>query len=102
MNSHCCPAMREQVSFQCDMHKDLFECPDVLVAYAARYDEYGLIIRDGGQSVRLISHCPWCGAKLPDSRRDRWFDELEALGFDEPTAQEIPEKYKTDAWYRDA
>lgn len=102
MTSHCCPEMREQVSFQCDRHKDVFECPDALVAYAARYDEYGLVIHDGGASVRLISHCPWCGRKLPESRRSQWFDELKALGFDEPTVQEVPEKYKTDAWYRGA
>ena len=35
------------------------------------------------------------------SLRERWFDELEALGLDDPLAQDIPEKFKTEAWYRD-
>lgn len=100
MNIHCCQEMREQVTFQCDLHKDPFQCPDALVAYEARYDEYGLIIHDGGQSVLSIAHCPWCGSKLPESRRDQWFDELEALGVEDPWTQEVPEKYSDDAWYR--
>jgi len=100
MNTHCCQQMREQVNFRCDRHQNAFECPDALVAYEARYDEYGLVIHDGGGSVLSIKHCPWCGAKLPESLRNRWFDELEALGFDDPATQEVPAKYNGDAWYR--
>lgn len=41
-----------------------------------------------------------CGAKLPESKRDLWFDTLENLGFDDPIEQEIPEEFKTNKWYR--
>jgi hypothetical protein len=63
-------------------------------------DEYGLIIHDGGTSLRAILYCPWCGATLPASKRERWFDELAALGFDNPIVQPIPIAFTTDAWYR--
>ena len=82
------------------MH-DPLECPDVLIQYSPKFDEYGLVVHDGGGSSIAISFCPWCGSKLPESKRDRWFSELEALGFDEPLLdQEIPERYKGDGWYR--
>ena len=91
--------MSEMLAFTREQHSDPFDCPDCLVHYAAKFDEYGLIIHDGGSSSVSIGFCPWCGARLPDSKRDRWFDELEALGFDDPTDQEIPERYRSDAWF---
>lgn len=54
----------------------------------------------GDPSVILIPYCPWCWARLPDSKRDQWFDELEELWFTDPLFDDsIPEKYKTDQWY---
>ena len=66
MERHCCDEMRRQIAWQCADHADQFECPDALVRYSDRFDEYGLIIHDGGTSVAVISFCPWCGSKLPD------------------------------------
>lgn len=48
-----------------------------------------------------IYFCPWCGERLPQSQRDKWFDELEALGID-PMNEPYPEKYKTAEWRRPA
>jgi hypothetical protein len=31
------------------------------------------------------------------SSGDRWFEDLESIGFDNPLEQVIPEKYKTSA-----
>ncbi|WP_299724271.1 hypothetical protein [uncultured Tateyamaria sp.] len=75
------------------------ECPDFFFDYNAVFDEFALMYPDG-ISVVLISFCPFCGTKLPPSKRDDWFDELEALGFDEPllASEELPEKYKSGAW----
>jgi hypothetical protein len=70
----------------------------MLLAYSPKFDEYGMIIHDGGSSTVQILFCPWCGTKLPDSKRDRWFDELEAQGID-PTSSSIPEVYQTDKWW---
>lgn len=73
----------------------------MLIAYRAKFDEYGLIIHDGGSSSITINFCPWCGTRLPESKYQRWCDELAGLGFDEPSEQAIPDAYTTDAWYRE-
>jgi hypothetical protein len=91
--------MKDAVESVCDQHADRFDCPDALVSYSAKFDEYGIIIHDGGSSVCHISYCPWCGTKLPDSKRDRWFEELERLGIREPSEESIPEIYHDARWY---
>jgi hypothetical protein len=98
--NHCCEAMRGQIEFTCKQHASPHQCPDALVSYWPKFNEYGLIVHDGGSSIMIISFCPWCGAKLPASLRERWFAELEALGFDDPHLQKIPARYNTDEWYR--
>jgi hypothetical protein len=91
--------MREQAEYRCDQHPDPFDCPDNLVYYNATFNEYGLIIHDGGGSKLNIDYCPWCGTALPASRRDEWFDRIEALGLD-PSEDDLPAEYHSDAWYR--
>lgn len=87
-------------SLSCQVHADIFQCPDVLISYISKFDEYGLIIHDGGTSVIGIQFCPFCGGRLPESKRDLWFDTLEAIGFSDPANQDIPDKFKTDDWFR--
>src|SRR5439155_14634076 len=99
MTRHCCEAMRRQVKLSVQGPSPP-RGEDALVAYLPKFNEYGLMVHDGGSSVVLISFCPWCGAQLPESLRDRWFSELEALGFDDPAVQDIPERFESDAWYR--
>lgn len=77
---------------------DPFADPDVLVHYDPKFDEYGLVIHDGGSSTVGIEYCPWCGRRLPESRRDAWYDRLLAMGLD-PEKDEVPEEYKSAAWY---
>jgi hypothetical protein len=95
---HCCDQMERAAENQCEMHIDRWDCPDALIHYNAKFDEYGIIIHDGGSSKICISYCPWCGSKLPESMRDRWFDELELLGFPNPFEDDIPERYKDHRW----
>ncbi len=98
----CCDAMGAAMENDCDQHTDPFECPDVLVSYSPTFNEYGLIVRDGGASSVVIGFCPWCGTKLPESLRDRWFDELEAKGYDGPLfSDDLPKSYTSAAWWRD-
>ena len=95
----CCDQMKEVVEYVCETHADPYDCPDNLVDYTSKYDEYGIIVHDGGSTKQAISYCPWCGTKLPESKRDRWFNELEAMGID-PGDDKVPIHYRTDAWYR--
>jgi hypothetical protein len=96
---HCCPAMRRAATLNCPKHKDIYECPDVLVSYSKKLREYGIIVHNGGTASARIAYCPWCGKKLPGSLRDRWFDALDALGID-PWKDEIPRAYQSDAWWK--
>ncbi|MFT9498003.1 DUF6980 family protein [Anaerosolibacter sp.] len=100
MRKHCCETMEHQVNYKCEQHANPSECPDKLIFFNDKFDEYGIIFHDGGPSYSTISFCPWCGSELPESKRDLWFDTLEELGFDDPVEQEIPEEFKSDSWYR--
>ncbi|GAA2342733.1 hypothetical protein GCM10010170_027070 [Dactylosporangium salmoneum] len=95
---HCCDAMRAQLELAGVAYEDPWDDPDVVVVYVAKFDEYGLPIRDGGSSMVVIGHCPWCAVRLPQSRRDAWFDEMDRQGLD-PWSDELPEQYRTDEWW---
>jgi hypothetical protein len=92
--------MERSLTLNCDQHTDEYACPDVLIDYSEIFDEYGLIVHDGGCSSLDIKFCPFCGTALPESKRDLWFDTLENMGFDDPTEQEIPERFKTNEWHK--
>jgi len=89
--------MTEQVEHVCEVHPDPNDCPDALVSYVAKFKEYGLIVHDGGSASVAIAFCPWCGSQLPESARDRWFDEVEALGLD-PWEDALPPEYEDGRW----
>jgi hypothetical protein len=76
-----------------------FEDVDRPIIYNSKFDEYGIKIMDGGSSSIEINYCPWCGERLPNSRRDEWFDILEKLGID-PWGGDVPEIFRTDEWYK--
>ncbi len=85
---HACPEMRQFV-----------DDARVPVVYEPRFREYSLALLES-DAHQLIRFCPWCGAELPESLRDRFFDELDRLGVDYPN--EIPPaRYRTDAWWRE-
>ncbi len=96
---HCCEQMTERINYKCSQHPHVFDCPDNLVYYSPRFNEYGIIIHDGGSSYITIDYCCWCGVKLPESKRDEWFDRLQELGFGNPTEQDIPKEFLSCEWY---
>ncbi|MFE7116811.1 DUF6980 family protein [Streptomyces sp. NPDC057654] len=97
MTDHCCQAMTSHVNVRCAQHDDPIACPDTLIRFSARFQEYGLIIHDGGTSSITIGFCPWCGRSLPPSQRDRWFDELEHRGID-PWEDDVPAEFHDGRW----
>ena len=98
-NLHCCNKMYEHIYYKCSTHPNIFDCPDNLIYYNEIFDEYGIIIHDGGQSYNSIKYCPWCGKELPISKRNLWFKVLNKLGYDNPIQDDIPAKYKTNRWW---
>jgi hypothetical protein len=99
ITDHCCQQMRDEVEHRCAEHPDPYDCPEHLVRYVPNFDEYGLIVHDGGASYVDIAYCPWCGTRLPRSKRERWWAEMERLGID-PWTETPPPLYQSDAWYR--
>lgn len=87
-STHCCEIMR--------MH---LESGELYLSYIPKFREYGIHYNDGGTSRQVIHFCPWCGSKLPPSRRNEWFDELDRLGLDPD--DELPIEFTNDAWWRD-
>jgi hypothetical protein len=66
----CCDRMAAQFTSACDTCLDQRDCANHVVLYfPTRQDlatgEFGLPIRDGGSSYLPISHCPWCGSRVP-------------------------------------
>ncbi len=89
---HCCDEMRSCLAD-----------PRLPISYLDFVREY--ILRRVTDSVVFhgIEFCPWCGIKLPSSRRDRWFDELDDLGLDDPFGDDrgkVPPQYWSDEWWR--
>ncbi len=70
----------------------------VPLAYDDRYREYSLPVV-GESAVQIISHCPFCGERLPASLRPHWFSELERLGL-EPEG-ELPDAMRDGRWWRE-
>jgi hypothetical protein len=94
--------MTNQANFACEQHPDPLACPDKLVEFVPRFNEYGLLVRDGedgyASSHIAIAFCPWCGASLPASLRDAFFDRMEQLGIDYPN-EEPPPEYRDSSWW---
>lgn len=84
---HCCKEMESYLLSN-----------EVAVRYISKFREYGITVLDGGSSFITIHYCPWCGGKLPDSLREKWFEKLDELGL-EPESSNIPNKYLSDKWW---
>jgi hypothetical protein len=72
-----------------------------LIKYFSKFDEYYLTL-PRARGVMVLRFCPWCGKKLPDSRRQQWMDEMDKLNIPDPLFSEaIPRVYQSDEWYRE-
>jgi hypothetical protein len=98
---HCCEQLRAQVEYVCEEHPGAGACPEQLVGFDERFDEYGLWIHSGDDgraySWLMITYCPFSGDALPASRRDAWFERLESLGLDDPDA--APDSLRRYGWW---
>jgi hypothetical protein len=81
----------------CEEMGKALEHPEHQMYYSAAYEEYGLCLTSGYE-YSVIAHCPWCGSRLPNSKRDEWFDELEAQGLD-PWGAPVPDEYLGPEWW---
>jgi hypothetical protein len=78
---HCCAEMSEQANMAFPEAKSsLLGSTDKRIYWSPVFDEYGLICQPSAE-VLQIHHCPFCGYRLPESRRDMWFEKLEKEGW---------------------
>ncbi|MEH6473404.1 MAG: hypothetical protein V7752_19415, partial [Halopseudomonas sp.] len=68
--------------------------------YSGAYQEFGLLLSSEFEHS-VLNYCLWCGSKLPDSRRDEWFDKLEVMGID-PWEHDIPIHFLNSSWWSNA
>lgn len=66
--SYCCDHMKNFTRKDNGYNAEIYQDPDVLIVYIPKFDEYGIIIHDGGESSKGIEFCPWCGDKLPTQK----------------------------------
>ena len=78
---HCCQEMTEQVnSVWPEAESPLQGSTDQRLYWSPVFNEYGLICQPSPEVMKIL-FCPFCGAKLPMSRRDEWFVRLEKSGW---------------------
>lgn len=98
--NHCCQRLRDAVEFRCHEHPEVGACGDYVIGHSEKFDEYGIWVHDGpggsASSSIEIRHCPFCGGRMSPSRRDEWFDRLEALGVEPDHA---PPDMRSSAWW---
>jgi hypothetical protein len=71
-----------------------------IVHYSQKWDHYYVKVENVDSIIQEIYYCPWCGLKLPLSRRDAWFDALEKLGIDPVQNPElVPREFKSSQWW---
>jgi hypothetical protein len=73
----------------------------VAIDYCPCFREYSIDIRGDSIACQRMFYCPWCGKILPKSLRLEFAAELEQLGYDGIFDENIPDKYKTDEWWRE-
>lgn len=98
----------------CDALASLLEDEDVPLVYEGRVREWSLFVFAIGDpeqpdwrehlTRQRLFFCPCCGGEFPDSLRIPYFEQLRAVGIDDPWLQrdQVPVKYKSSGWWREA
>jgi len=86
--------------FCCERMRHAVESGEIPITYTPKFREFGVKVLDGGTSTVELLFCPWSGDRLPESLRDRWFEELERRGID-PVGPDVPAEFLDDRWFAD-
>lgn len=94
---HCCLDMAWFISEPIEWPS---QGPNPVILWLSQFNEYRIDISLRGHSSTPIYFCPWCGRRLPGSKREEWYETLYALGFNDPSEQNVPDQFESDAWWR--
>jgi len=95
---HCCLDLAYAIAHPVEI---LHQGPNRALDWSRAWDEYWIPVPYDGYSANLIRYCPWCGTRLPHSKKEQWYQALYALGFDDPGEQAIPAEFRSDRWWRE-
>ena len=94
---HCCEKMTYYVN-DSDGYGIVEYSPET------RYYYFPLYGSNAGTHLSF-GHCPWCGNKLPKSLGEEWCAVVKNdLGIEDVDFEQwakLPEKYKTEQWWRE-
>ena len=62
---------------ECSTLQEYVDDPDVPIVFDEKMSEYHIVHREG-EGYLVIQHCPFCGGKAPESKRERFFTRLPA------------------------
>jgi hypothetical protein len=96
-DQHCCLDMASAIAHPIET---LHQGPNRVLDWIACWDEYRIPMSYDGYSATPIRHCPWCGHRLPDSKRSLWYERLKSLGYSDPGNEDLPDEFGTDEWWR--
>lgn len=88
MRIHCCDRMDITLADK-----------TIKITYSKIFRQYYIKYKDNSAS-KAIYYCPWCGNEFPDPLIKEWADELEKMGFNDPLDENIPDEFKSDAWWK--
>lgn len=105
-NKHCC----SQMSFLLEEGKTPICYIDIFREYKIlEFDESSIfkdcfIPKDELHFGKIMSFCPWCGKKLPESLRKKWEQEVMKPYKDTDwtpniSCVEIPDEYLSSEWW---
>ena len=94
---HCCLTMAFNIAHPVEISH---QGRNRVVDWIASWNEYNIPVAYDGYAATRMHFCPWCGAKLPESKRDLWYLTLKKIGYDDPGEQEIPAEFNSDSWWR--
>lgn len=103
-NNECACAQRPRYEGCCEtLQKYVNNCKTELNYYPAERQISIALAHGLGREV--LSYCPWCGTKLPNSLFDTRWDILEnEYGIDDPydtkQKKKIPAEFLTDEWWK--
>ena len=96
--------MQKKLNHCCELMEDFLDDTRIPVQYYSISREYGVSLK-GSSAIQLLSYCPWCGKKLPESLRDEYYDilekEYELDSYDiNDHPEKIPQEFKSDEWWK--
>jgi len=96
-SKHCCLDMAWFISEPIEWE---LQGSNPVILWISAWNEYRIDISHRGNSSTIIQFCPWCGKQLPKSKQCEWYQVLWAMGYQDPSEQEVPEEFNTDSWWR--